>query len=84
MKTVADNLPADVSMYVGPRAPRIPFIPEYEVHFGNGQHYRSQSFDACASVYLLSGGYGLVNLDKQTDDDNFAGLTDEQRGVIGL
>lgn len=26
MKTVADNLPADVSMYVGPRAPRVPVI----------------------------------------------------------
>lgn len=58
----------------------------YVVGYGNGPgwHKRFATFELAAAFYLERKGYALRNEERACDEDNFAGLTDEQREAIGL
>ena len=54
------------------------------VLYANGSRARFATFEGAAVFYWRVDGYALINTDRQTDGGNYAGLTDEQRGELGL
>jgi hypothetical protein len=81
---VAEQSAAAVTEQTVPSARIAPEHRPYVVYFDGGDKRRFADFDEAARFYLLYSGYGLVNEDRQTDGGNYAGLTDEQRGELGL
>ncbi len=77
---IAASLDYDLAKQTGAVRSEKPYI----VAYGNGCERPCRTFAEAAELYRGQNGYALYNVDKQNGDDNFAGLTDEQRAEIGI
>jgi hypothetical protein len=67
-----------------PVSPRGVGLDDYVVYYDGGAKRHFYNWPDARDYWLMVKGYGLVNTDRQTDGDNYAGLTEEQRGELGL